>query len=129
VLFALAVLFMTLPALNLANINLSRILERSPEIGVRKAFGASSRTLIAQFLVENVVLTTAGALLGLALAGAALAAINSSGLIPYAQFTLNWRVFGWALALALFFGVLSGVLPAWRMSRLHPAVALRGRSL
>ncbi len=129
ILFALAVLFMTLPALNLANINLSRILERSSEIGVRKAFGASSRTLIGQFLVENVVLTTAGALLGLAFAGAALAAINASGFVPYAQFTLNWRVFGWALGLALFFGVLSGVVPAWRMSRLHPVVALRGRSL
>jgi len=129
ILFALAVLFMTLPALNLANINLSRILERSSEIGVRKAFGASSRTLIGQFLVENVVLTTAGAVLGLIFAGAALQAINASGLIPYSQFTLNWRVFGWALGLALFFGVLSGVIPAWRMSRLHPVVALRGRSL
>jgi len=67
--------------------------------------------------------------LGLIFAGAALQAINASGLIPYSQFTLNWRVFGWALGLALFFGVLSGVIPAWRMSRLHPVVALRGRSL
>lgn len=129
VLFGLAVLFMTLPAVNLANINLSRILERSSEIGVRKAFGASSRTLVGQFLVENVVLTGVGAVIGLLLAAAALAAINASGLIPYAQFTLSWRVFAGAVGLALFFGVLSGVLPAFRMSRLHPVVALRGRSL
>ena len=46
----LALLFMTLPALNLVTLNLSRILERAPEIGVRKAFGAPKRTLIALFV-------------------------------------------------------------------------------
>ena len=44
---------MLLPTVNLVNINLSRILERASEIGVRKAFGASSRTLVGQFVVEN----------------------------------------------------------------------------
>ena len=60
-------LFMLLPTLNLVNINLSRILERSSEIGVRKAFGASSRTLVGQFVVENLVLTLIGAAVGLVL--------------------------------------------------------------
>ncbi|MFB3855131.1 MAG: ABC transporter permease [Vicinamibacterales bacterium] len=49
----LALAFMLLPAVNLGNLNVSRILERSPEIGVRKAFGASSLTLVGQFLVEK----------------------------------------------------------------------------
>jgi len=129
ILVTLAVAFMFLPALNLANINLSRILERSSEIGVRKAFGAPARALVVQFLVENVVLTLAGAAIGLLLAAAALAAINASDLIPYSDFTLNLRVFAWAVGLALFFGVLSGVLPAWRMSRMHVVEALRGRTL
>ena len=62
------VLFMLLPTVNLVNINLSRILDRSSEIGVRKAFGASSRTLVGQFVVENVVLTLIGAGIGLVLA-------------------------------------------------------------
>ncbi|MEO8503537.1 MAG: ABC transporter permease [Acidobacteriota bacterium] len=128
-LLGLAVAFMLLPALNLANINLSRILERSSEIGVRKAFGASARTLVGQFLVENVVLTLVGAALGLVFAAATLAAINRSGLIPYAQFTVSLRVFAWAVGMALFFGILSGVLPAWRMSRMHAVQALRGSSL
>ena len=57
---ALALLFMLLPAVNLVNLNLSRILERASEIGVRKAFGASSRTLVGQFVVENLVLTLLG---------------------------------------------------------------------
>ena len=50
-------LFMLLPTINLVNLNLSRILDRASEIGVRKAFGASSRTLVGQFLIENLVLT------------------------------------------------------------------------
>ena len=55
-----ALLFMALPAMNLVNLNISRILERASEIGVRKAFGASSWTLVGQFLVENLILTLVG---------------------------------------------------------------------
>ncbi|HEV8578919.1 MAG TPA: ABC transporter permease [Thermoanaerobaculia bacterium] len=129
ILIGLAVIFMLLPTVNLVNINLSRILDRSSEIGVRKAFGASSWTLVGQFLVENVVLTLVGGAIGLALAAIALHAINASGVIPYARLSLNLRVFGYGLAIALFFGLFSGVYPAWRMSKLHPVMALRGRSV
>lgn len=128
-LIVLAVMFMVLPTVNLVNINLSRILDRSSEIGVRKAFGASSRTLVGQFIVENLVLTLLGGALGLVLAAGVLAALNASGLIPYAQLHLNLRVFGYGLATALFFGLFSGVYPAWRMSRVHPVQALRGRTV
>ena len=54
-------MFVLLPTVNLVNINVSRILERASEIGVRKAFGASRRTLVAQFVVENVILTSSAA--------------------------------------------------------------------
>lgn len=128
-LFLLMLVFMLLPTLNLVNINLSRILDRASEIGVRKAFGASSRTLVGQFVVENLVLTLLGALAGLVLATVVLSALNSSGFLPYARLALNFRVFFYGLAMAVFFGFLSGVYPAWRMSKLHPVQALRGRSV
>jgi putative ABC transport system permease protein len=128
-LFLLMLLFMLLPTLNLVNINLSRILDRASEIGVRKAFGASSRSLVGQFVVENLVLTLLGAAVGLLLAVPVLAAINASGFLPHARLAVSFRVFLYGLAMAVFFGVLSGVYPAWRMSKLHPVQALRGRSV
>ena len=118
-------LFMLLPALNLMNLNITRILERSGEIGVRKAFGASGRALVGQFVVENLVLAALGGVLGLGLAAGALAIINESHVFPYANFGLDWRAFFWALGLAVVFGLLSGVYPAWKMSRLPPVEALR----
>jgi putative ABC transport system permease protein len=122
----LALLFMLLPTLNLVNLSVSRIMERASEIGVRKAFGASSRTLVQQFVVENVALTIVGGLLGFALAQLVLNALNASGFLAYAHFALNGRVFFYGLTLAVFFGVLSGAYPAWRMARLHPVEALKG---
>jgi putative ABC transport system permease protein len=122
----LMLLFMSLPALNLVNLNTGRILERSAEIGVRKAFGASSRQLVWQFVVENVLLCLAGGLLALGFAKLALLWLEGSGLIPYLKVEINLAVFGWGLLLAVVFGLLSGVLPAWKMSRLHPVQALKG---
>ena len=121
-------LFALLPTVNLVNLNMSRIMERASEIGVRKAFGASSRTLVGQFIVENVVLALLGGILGFVGSVLVLEAVNRSGLVPYAQFAVNYRIFLYGLGLAVFFGVLSGVYPAWRMSRLHPVLALKGAS-
>ena len=128
VLWVAASLFMLLPAVNLINLNTSRIMERASEIGVRKAFGASSRTLVGQFVVENLVLTLVGAAIGFLGAALLLQVINASGMIQYAQLQLNYRIFGWGVLLAVAFGLLSGVYPAWRMSRLHPVLALKGAS-
>lgn len=126
VLISVALLFITLPTVNLVSINLSRILERASEIGVRKAFGASSRTLVGQFVMENVVLTVIGGAVAFALATWVLALISDAQFIPYAVFSVNPRIFGYGMLLATFFGIVSGVYPAWRMSRMHPVKALKG---
>jgi putative ABC transport system permease protein len=125
-LLLLALLFMILPAINLVNLNISRIFERVSEIGVRKAFGASTGHLVGQFIVENIVLVLLGGAIGLALSLWALQLINGSGLVPNADFRMNPRIFLYGLGLSLFFGVLSGAYPAWRMARLDPVEALRG---
>ncbi len=129
ILAGVALVFMLLPTMNLVSINLSRIMERASEIGVRKAFGASSRTLVGQFVVENVVLTVIGGAIGFVLSVVFLSALSRMEIVPYAVFDVNLRIFLYGLALAVFFGLVSGVYPAWRMSRIQAVKALRGGAL
>jgi putative ABC transport system permease protein len=119
-------LFMLLPALNLVNLNMGRIMERSAEIGVRKAFGATSMQLAGQLIIENVLLCLAGGLVGLACAQGVLWWLEASHLIPYLEVHINLKVFGWGMLVTLVFGLLSGAIPAWKMSRLDPVHALKG---
>jgi putative ABC transport system permease protein len=118
-------ILMTLPTLNLVNINITRIMERSSEIGVRKAFGASSRTLVYQFIVENIILTLLGGLIGIILSVIALQVINSANLIANLELTINFMVLFIGLLVCLVFGLVSGVYPAWRMSKLNVVTALK----
>jgi len=113
---------------NLVNINMSRIIERSSEIGIRKSFGASSITLVGQFIVENIIVTLIGGLLSLVLAAVILGIVNQSQLLPDMTFTLNFRIFLTSMLIAIFFGFISGVYPAYKMSRLQPAEIIQGGS-
>ena len=118
-------LVMLLPTLNLVNINITRIMERSSEIGVRKAFGASSKTLVYQFIVENLILTLLGGLIGVVFSVVILKIINNANPIDNVVLSLNFTVLFVALLICLVFGLLSGVYPAWRMSKLNVVTALK----
>ena len=120
-----ALLFMSLPSLNMININVSRILERASEIGVRKSFGASGRTLVGQFVVENLLLTAIGSTIGFVITLFVLRGISGTELVAYAQISMNLRVFAYGLLFTVVLGLLSGTYPAWKMSRLHPVQALK----
>ncbi len=124
-----ALCFMILPALNLVNVNISRIMERASEIGIRKAFGASTRTLTLQFIVENVIITVIGGLIALILSAFIIAYLNRNGLgiaqVSSLNLSINWLVASVALLMSLVFGLLSGVLPAFRMSKLSVVEALK----
>ncbi|GAB4052961.1 ABC transporter permease [Spirosoma litoris] len=118
-------MLMGLPAINLVNINVSRIMERASEIGIRKAFGAPVKTLVWQFIVENIFITFIGGAIALVLTLIVIHLINTSGMIAYADLTINLSVFLISLLVCLIFGLLSGVLPALRMSKLTIAEALK----
>ena len=121
------VLFMLLglPAINLVNVNVSRIMERGSEIGIRKAFGAPVKTLVWQFIVENIFITFIGGAIALVLTLLVIHLINTSGWIAYADLTINLNVFIISILVCLVFGLLSGVLPALRMAKLTIAEALK----
>jgi len=98
------------------------VTERTREIGVRKALGATRREIMFQFLVEAATLTLVGCLVGIA-AGAALAlAIRSFSPIPAAVPLLSVVA---AVAASILTGVLFGIYPASKASRLDPVEALR----
>ncbi|ULQ52717.1 ABC transporter permease [Flavihumibacter fluvii] len=120
-------IILALPTLNLVNINITRIMERSSEIGVRKAFGASSSILVYQFIVENLILTIIGGLIGLVMTAIIIYFINQADLIAYLKLSINYKVLGIGLLTCLVFGLLSGVYPAWRMSRLNVVNALKAQ--
>lgn len=135
----LALAFMVLPAINLINLNTTRIFERQTEIGVRKAFGASNNTLIGQLLIENIILTLLGGLLGFLFSVTLLHFFNSSGMIKYTlniigsgglvqtgELQINMSVFWASLLMCLVFALISGLYPAYKMSRLNPAHVLKG---
>lgn len=98
------------------------VTERTREIGVRKALGATRHEILWQFLVEATTVTLAGAAVGMAL-GAALAWLFA-GLTPIPASIPLWAI-GAALVMAGIAGVIFGLWPAWRASRLDPVVALR----
>lgn len=118
-------MLMGLPAINLINLNVSRIMERASEIGIRKAFGAPVRTLAWQFIVENIFITLIGGFLALILTFIFIVIFNESGLILHADLTINFYVFGVSLLVCFVFGLLSGVVPAFRMSKMKVIDALK----
>lgn len=121
----LGFLFMLLPAINLVNINISRIMERSSEIAIRKAFGATRSSLIWQFLLENIIVSAIGGLIALLFSSFILYMVNRSALLPNTHLTIDLSVFIFLLLISIFFGVLSGVYPAFRMSKLEIAEGLK----
>lgn len=121
-------LFMLLPALNLVNLNMGRMMERSVEIGVRKAFGASNLELVGQFLFENLLLTLFACALAFLFMQLFLLWLGFSGMIPYFRGEINLTVYLYGVLIATVFSVVSGILPAWRMAKLDPVFALKGNA-
>ncbi len=104
------------------NIMLVAVTERTSEIGVRRALGARRRRILAQFIVEAVVLTSAGGAIGIGLGWALAELIRIMVSIPTV-------VPAWAVLLSMAsaggVGLVFGIYPAWRASRLDPVEAMR----
>ncbi len=120
-----AVVFVLLIAcVNVANLLLARSEARRREIAVRAAIGAGMSRLLRQFVIEGVLLSLGGAILGtlLAFAGLRLLVVTNAGSIPRAQeINIDWQVLLFTLAVAVTTGVAFGLAPILhlRPSRLH----------
>jgi putative ABC transport system permease protein len=110
--------------IGILNIMLVSVTERTREIGLRKALGATPRTILQQFLIEAVVLTVIGGAVGVAASLAALWAIVQA--VPFLEvFVVNPWVVAMAFLVSVATGVVFGVWPARRAAALSPIEALR----
>jgi putative ABC transport system permease protein len=128
VLGAIGALSLLVGGIGIMNIMLVSVTERTKEIGLRMALGATDFNVLMQFLVEAMVLSGLGGAVG-ALGGIGFAAIATEVLSMTTRQPWHLAVSVWSMAGALIFalaiGVFFGFYPAWRASRLDPIAALR----
>ena len=112
--------------IGIMNIMLVSVTERTREIGIRKAIGAKRSDIVLQFVIEAVLLSLAGGLLGYFLALGIIGLCSGYLASKFGPFVVPFAtLFGLALLFSLIVGVLFGVYPALRASRLEPVEALR----
>lgn len=121
---AIAIGIMTLfgAAIGLMNIMLVSVTERTREIGIAKALGASANTILLQFLTEAVVITQLGGIVGIIFG---IAVGNIVAYFAGGSFLIPWGWIVLSLIVCLFTGLLSGLYPAVKASRLDPIESLR----
>ena len=119
---AIAGISLVVGGIGIANIMLVSVVERTREIGIRKAVGATNKAILSQFLTEAVLVSLAGGALGIAIGiGLAFAA---STIFKFPFVISVWSSVA-GLALALTVGLIAGVIPARNAARLDPIAALR----
>jgi putative ABC transport system permease protein len=128
ILFAAVGLLMLIVCVNIANLLLVRVTARARELAVRLALGAGRAHLLRQMLAESVLLAAGGGLLGFLLAFWSMDLLKL--LLPpdvprASEIRIDWVVFAFALAVSAAAGLLFGLFPAWRATRLNVHDAMK----
>ena len=132
-LFGAVWLVLLVACANVMNLMLVRASSRTGELAVLTALGASAKTLVRGVLLESVTLAAAGCAAGLAVAHILLRLILDAAppnltFLSSALAELDWRAWGFAVAIAVMTCVIFGLLPAWRASRIDAIEVLKQRT-
>jgi putative ABC transport system permease protein len=119
---AIAAISLLVGGIGVMNIMLVSVVERTREIGIRKALGARERDIWSQFLIEAAMLTFTGGLIGIALGWAASTLVARTGFMPS---VVSADIVIMAVSVSVGIGLFFGFYPAWHASRLNPIEALR----
>jgi putative ABC transport system permease protein len=126
IIYAIAVVSLLVGGLSVINTMTMSVAERTREIGVRKAIGATDGAIMRQFIAESAVMGVIGGLLGLGLGALVGAVGNQAGAQSATElFLLTPRLAAGSVGFALVLGIVSGLYPAWHAARLNPVRALR----
>lgn len=126
IIYAVALISLLVGGLSVVNTMTMAVAERTREIGVRKAIGASSGQIMGQFIAESAVIGLIGGLAGLLFGLLITAGGNAAGeMTGNTLFLVTNRLIFGALAFAVGLGTLSGLYPAWHAANLNPVEALR----
>ncbi|HEY0585117.1 MAG TPA: ABC transporter permease [Pseudoduganella sp.] len=119
--------FLLLCLVNTIGLLLAKFSVRAPEVGVRRALGASRREIFTQFLIESAVVGLAGGILGLLLALGALALIGSISEQIAVTTKMDWVMLLVTFIMAVSSAMLAGLLPTWRACQVTPALQLKSQ--
>jgi putative ABC transport system permease protein len=119
---AIAAISLLVGGIGVMNIMLVSVLERTREIGIRKALGARERDIWGQFLIEAILLTFAGGIIGVILGWVAASLVSRMDIVTT---VVSADIVILAVSVAVGIGLFFGFYPAWNASRLNPIDALR----